>query len=317
MKFYVNGIRRGLGKFIYDRLDTVETLEECDIFINCKHQGFDQVDLLYKACELNKRVINISSGIGDSINQSGIYAVQKVALDKANEQLFYQGHNVTSIRLGWVDTERVAEGKENKMSCRSVLDNIEWILLHPHRIKEITIIPNQEPIIKKLPKQYDINKILLELKSLPKLYMSFNTEKNVYEDVEGGRIDQIALQTIEGMSDSSYGTGRLNSLKHNEEDFVIPLFDIPYINSIIKELGMYRTRVMRLSPSVCYSYHQDPTMRIHIPLITNDNCFMIIDNEIIRYPADGHCYRINTTKFHTAVNAGDEDRFHIVGCINV
>ena len=144
MKFYVNGIRRGLGKFIYDRVDTVETLEECDIFINCKHKGFDQVKLLYKACELNKRVINISSVVGDSINRGDIYAVEKVALDKANEQLFYRGYNVTSLRLGWIDTERVAEITNNKMSCRSVLDDIEWIVLHPHRIKEITIIPNQE-----------------------------------------------------------------------------------------------------------------------------------------------------------------------------
>ena len=234
MKFYINGIRRGLGKFLYDRLDTVKTLEECDIFINCKHQGFDQIDLLYKACELNKRVINISSSIGDIINQSGIYAVQKVALDKANEQLFYQGHNVTSIRLGWVDTERVAASKDNKMSCRSVLDNIEWIVLHPHRIKEITIIPNKKPIIKNLHKQYDIERILLELELLPE----YDT--------------QISLQTIKGETDYNYGTGRLDNLEHKEKDFIVPLFDMPYTNSIIKDLGMYRTRVMRMHYKTCY-----------------------------------------------------------------
>lgn len=299
MKFYINGIRRGLGKFLYDRLDTVETLEECDIFINCKHQGFDQIDLLYKACELNKRVINISSSIGDIINQSGIYAVQKVALDKANEQLFYQGHNVTSIRLGWVDTERVAASKDNKMSCRSVLDNIEWIVLHPHRIKEITIIPNKKPIIKNLHKQYDIERILLELELLPE----YDT--------------QISLQTIKGETDYNYGTGRLDNLEHKEKDFIVPLFDMPYTNSIIKDLGMYRTRVMRMHSKTCYSYHQDPTQRIHIPLITNDKCFMIIDDEIIRYSADGNYYIMDTTKMHTAVNASFEERIHIVGCIDV
>ena len=299
MKFYINGIRRGLGKFLYDRLDTVKTLEECDIFINCKHQGFDQIDLLYKACELNKRVINISSSIGDIINQSGIYAVQKVALDKANEQLFYQGHNVTSIRLGWVDTERVAASKDNKMSCRSVLDNIEWIVLHPHRIKEITIIPNKKPIIKNLHKQYDIERILLELELLPE----YDT--------------QISLQTIKGETDYNYGTGRLDNLEHKEKDFIVPLFDMPYTNSIIKDLGMYRTRVMRMHSKTCYSYHQDPTQRIHIPLVTNDKCFMVIDDEIIRYSADGNYYIMDTTKMHTAVNASFEERIHIVGCIDV
>ena len=49
MKFYITGIRRGLGKYLHDRLNVVETLEECDVFINCKHDGFTQVDNLYKA----------------------------------------------------------------------------------------------------------------------------------------------------------------------------------------------------------------------------------------------------------------------------
>ncbi len=145
MKFYVTGTRRGLGKYLYERLNTVESLEECDIFINCKHDGFEQVHMLYEAASLGKKVINISSNSGDGIKkQPHIYAIEKAALDKANEQLFYEGRDVTSLRLGWIDTERVAEITNNKMSCRSVLDDIEWIVLHPHRIKEITIIPNQE-----------------------------------------------------------------------------------------------------------------------------------------------------------------------------
>ena len=149
MKFYINGRRRGLGKYLYDRLNVVETLEECDIFINNKHEGFRQVDLLYRACGLGKRVISISSNSGDGIKKvPHRYAIQKAALDKANEQLFYQGHNVTSLRFGWIDTERVAEVQDAKMTCRSILDNIEFVLLHPHRVKEMTITPfeNPEPI---------------------------------------------------------------------------------------------------------------------------------------------------------------------------
>ena len=44
----------------------------------------------------------------------------------------------TCLRFGWIDTERVADIEENKMSLKSVLDTIEWVLLHPHRVKEIT-----------------------------------------------------------------------------------------------------------------------------------------------------------------------------------
>ena len=67
MKFYITGIRRGLGKYLHDRLNVVETLEECDVFINCKHDKFSQVDNLYKACELNKKVISLGSYASDWI----------------------------------------------------------------------------------------------------------------------------------------------------------------------------------------------------------------------------------------------------------
>jgi hypothetical protein len=143
----------------------------------------------------------------------------------------------------------------------------------------------------------DIERILLELEILPE-----------YEE-------QISLQSVEGVDDPLYGTGRLASLKHVEDDFNVPIFDMPYTNSIIAELGMTRTRVMRMRSKTCYSYHQDPTMRIHIPLITNDSCFMVVADEIMRYPADGSHYLMDTTKMHTAVNASFEDRIHIVGCI--
>ena len=67
---------------------------------------------------------------------------------------------------------------------------------------------------------YNIDKILLELELLPE----YDT--------------QISLQTVEGCTDYNYGTGKLTSLNNNKEkDFIVPLFDIPYTNSIIKDLG--------------------------------------------------------------------------------
>lgn len=144
----------------------------------------------------------------------------------------------------------------------------------------------------------DIDRILLELEILPEYYT------------------QISLQTVEGCDDPEYGTGYLDGLTHDENEFVIPLFDMPYTNSIIKDLGMFRTRIMAMQSNSCYSYHQDPTMRIHIPLVTNDKCFMVIDDEVIRYPADGNHYVVDTTKMHTTVNGSPDVRIHIVGCIN-
>ena len=142
MKFYITGARRGLGEALAAKYGNCNSLEECDVFINCKHEDFKQVDLLYKAARLNKRIINISSNSGDN-NKSWphIYAVQKAALDKANEQLYYQGINTTSVRFGLFDTPRSQMFKDEKMSVEYCVDVIDWILCQPHKVKEVTITP--------------------------------------------------------------------------------------------------------------------------------------------------------------------------------
>ena len=147
----------------------------------------------------------------------------------------------------------------------------------------------------------DIQKILNELKLLPE----YNK--------------QIMLQGVNSKADHSYGTGRLddidNSVKEWEQDFKEFLFpELEYVNFILKKLNMTRTRVMKMAPKTCYSYHQDPSKRVHIPLITNEKCFFVVADEVIRLPADGNYYVLDTTKLHTFVNASFEDRIHIVGC---
>ena len=142
MKYYITGTRRGLGESLKNKYLTVDNLKECDIFINCKHDGFSQVELLYQAAKLNKRIINISSNSGDGIkSKPHIYAVEKNALDKANEQLFYQGVNTTSVRFGYFDSPRVKQINEKKMSIDYCVSIIDWIIQQPHRVKEVTICP--------------------------------------------------------------------------------------------------------------------------------------------------------------------------------
>ena len=140
MKFYITGTRRGLGKALVDKYGTVNTLEECDIFINCKHDN--QVELLYKAAELDKRIINIGSNSPDETKrQPHIYAIEKGALDKANEQLFYQGVNTTCVRFGYFDSPRVSHIDKKKMTIDYCIDIIKWALEQEHRVKDLTVCP--------------------------------------------------------------------------------------------------------------------------------------------------------------------------------
>ena len=146
----------------------------------------------------------------------------------------------------------------------------------------------------------DLDKIKKELEMLP----DYN--------------EQIALQGTKDNLDPFYACGAeiFNNTGKREHEFDTPIFDMPYINSIIKDLKMYRTRVMILKPKTCYTYHQDTTKRIHIPLVTNDKCFFIINSQVKHYPADGNYYVVDTTQMHTALNASKEDRIHIIGVIN-
>ena len=142
MNYYITGIRRGLGQRLWEEYGSVDKLEDCDVFINCKHDGFDQVKLLYRAAELNKRIINIGSNSPDeSKKRPHIYQIEKFALDKGNEQLFYQGVNTTLIRFGWFDSPRVAHIAVRKMPISYCVSIIKWVLDQPHRVKEITVSP--------------------------------------------------------------------------------------------------------------------------------------------------------------------------------
>ena len=109
---------------------------------------------------------------------------------------------------------------------------------------------------------YDLDKIKSELDLLPS-----------WEE-------QICLQGANGEEDPFCGTGRVLELKYKEIEYNQPIFDLPYINSIIEEHNLYRVRLMKLKSKTCYSYHQDQCKRFHIPLITNDNCFFVFEDEI-------------------------------------
>jgi len=136
-KFYITGTRRGLGEALKDYLGCVDSLEECDIFINCKHDGFTQVEMLYKAVKLNKKIINIGSHASDVLKNK--YGVEKKALRDANAQLFRDGYDTTCINFGFIDTPRVSDRDVEKMSVDYACKIIFWVLEQPHRVKEITI----------------------------------------------------------------------------------------------------------------------------------------------------------------------------------
>lgn len=145
MKYYIEYYKNKsptLGSYWTEKYECVNSLEECDVFINNYHDGYLQVHRLYQAAKLNKRIINIGSASSDwtkGYKREFRYGLEKKALRDANDALFWEGANTTILNLGQMDTYRSRNKNEAKMSLEYVDSIIQWVLNQPHRIKEITI----------------------------------------------------------------------------------------------------------------------------------------------------------------------------------
>jgi len=97
-------------------------------------------------------------------------------------------------------------------------------------------------------------------------------------------------------------------------DYLKGTYTEEVVNLLSSEYGIVRGRYMMMNWKSCLTYHHDDTPRIHLPLITNDGCFMIIDGKTEKLH-ESVTYHVDTTKDHTALNAGKHLRFHMVFCL--
>ena len=82
-----------------------------------------------------------------------------------------------------------------------------------------------------------------------------------------------------------------------------------------KNFKLGRVRILLKEPRSTLSWHRDPEPRLHIPIITNPGCIMVIENVAKHLPADGSVYITNNLKYHNAFNGGEENRVHLVACL--
>jgi len=195
---------------------------------------------------------------------------------------------------------------QRNMRCRLILTRDSYLSFRYSTLRTNKLSIELTVHIREIKSELDIERILLELSILPEFQR------------------QICLQGVEGSSDYFLGcgtTGSQNSWErkqihsHKTIDFKYPLFHLPYINQFINENQMTHTRVMKLLPRTCYSYHKDWTKRIHIPVTTNEHCWVVVNKEMSHLPANGSYFVVDTTQMHTAVNASSEERIHILGNI--
>ncbi|MDB9784147.1 aspartyl/asparaginyl beta-hydroxylase domain-containing protein [Pelagibacteraceae bacterium] len=100
---------------------------------------------------------------------------------------------------------------------------------------------------------------------------------------------------------------------------LIPEFENTYFEEVYKVLKkkykLGRVRLLLKEPRSTLSWHKDPECRLHIPIITNPGCSMVIGNVAKHLPADGKVTITNNTKYHNFFNGGEQARIHLVACV--
>ncbi len=99
-------------------------------------------------------------------------------------------------------------------------------------------------------------------------------------------------------------------VKDLEDTYFKEVYDI-----LSKKFKLGRVRILLKEPRSTLSWHRDPEPRLHIPIITNPGCIMVIEEVAKHLPADGSAWLTNNLKYHNFFNGGEEDRVHLVACL--
>ena len=100
---------------------------------------------------------------------------------------------------------------------------------------------------------------------------------------------------------------------------LVPEFENTYFKEVYETLAkrykLGRVRLLLKEPRSTLSWHKDPECRLHVPIITNKGCSMVIENVAKHLPADGKVWITNNTRYHNFFNGGEQARIHLVACV--
>ena len=146
--------------------------------------------------------------------------------------------------------------------------------------------------------------------------ISLNQIPGEPESVQGNNIRGVYWTKPDSSGVEVVRESKIDESRYTEfvSDFKNTYFKEVYDKlSTIYKLG--RVRLLLKEPRSTLSWHRDPEPRLHIPIISNPGCIMVIDNVAKHMPADGSVWITNNTKYHNAFNGGEENRIHLVACV--
>lgn len=135
------------------------------------------------------------------------------------------------------------------------------------------------------------------------LLYDWSTAKSIIDEFGNERVD--VQQYAQPYEESNF-TELCSQFKNT-------LFEDVY-NKLSARYKLGRVRIMKSKSKTCLSWHVDTSIRVHYPIKTQDGCLMIIENEVKHLSAN-KWWETNTILPHTATNASNEDRIHLVAVV--
>ena len=186
-------------------------------------------------------------------------------------------------------------------------------------------------------KHYSTHKLDIDIDKLGKAYFDFKSKLGFRTDDKSLRdFNAICINRKPGDENSITGGNvrglywtypdstnveeqRLPYIEESKYTELCPEFKGTYIeevyNQITSKFKLGRVRFLMKPPRSCLSWHRDPEMRLHIPIITNVGCKMVIEDEAFHMPANGDGYITDNTKYHNFFNGSEIDRVHLVATL--
>lgn len=129
---------------------------------------------------------------------------------------------------------------------------------------------------------------------------------------------QLALQHRLGATDPWYEScyQEKDIAPEREYNVLNPELSGTYLEEALAAFpfDVCRARLMGLDSRCCYSVHRDDSARYHVAIDTSEHAlFIFVDkNEVVRIPADGDAYFVDTREVHTAMNGARTSRLHLI-----
>ena len=128
---------------------------------------------------------------------------------------------------------------------------------------------------------------------------------------EARNLDELLIENKERLS--------FKGARHYRQPTELCVGYIGEILELIEAKGLFpcRARLMLLKPGGSSAWHRDYPdwmygVRLHIPVITNEQCLFETEEGSIHLPADGSTFLLKVNRMHRILNKGLSDRIHLI-----